>query len=532
MGVEIGTAFWLETTFLLTHHRDFLYKITEQDAAIYERVLPGESKLLDAAEEIDWAGFEAKLEEFYDPKMGQPAYPPLVLFKIELLRYFYNLSDRQVIDRCWTDLLFRYFLGIGIQAKLPDPSNLTRFRGRLGADGFGQLFDELIRQARGLGLVRDRLRLKDASHVLAAVAVPNTLTLLAQLRERMLSAIEAIDPEIAEGFRVDLRFLRESTERADDETRLQERLNLVTSILDWMNSKRPDEEQGAKSAAWQRFQSVKALAEKIVGDRANLGAGDRTISVVDPDARCGKHGEFYDGFLLDVMMDADSELITALEVLPANGEEAADAIALIKQEEQTHGNDIEQLSIDGIGFNGAVLRELEAAEGLCVDVITPTHDFNATEGFPSSAFELVEDGTRVRCPAGELSGIGSRKPDRPNTTFFQFRGSLCASCPLLAQCHPTKKTGSRTGRRVSKNEYEYEYERARAKTKTVQYEAVRKEHPAIERKLNELVRHHRGRQARYWGRMKVKIQQLMTAFAVNIKRISVLLKGRAISLPA
>lgn len=78
--------------------------------------------------------------------------------------------------------------------------------------------------------------------------------------------------------------------------------------------------------------------------------------MVDPDARCGKHGEYYDGYLLDVMMDADSELITAIDVLPANGEEAANAIALVKHEQQTHGNNIERLSIDGIGFNGAVLR--------------------------------------------------------------------------------------------------------------------------------------------------------------------------------
>lgn len=516
---------------MLTHDRDFLYRITEQDAAIYERVLPQESKLLDVLDAVDWSGLEAKLEKFYHPRLGQPSYPPLIMFKIEFLRYFYNLSDRQVIERCWTDLLFRYFLQIGIRTSLPDPSSLTRFRGRLGADGFGELFDELIRQARELGLVRDRLRLKDASHILAAVAVPTTLTLLAQLRERMLAAVAEIDPEIAEGFRADLQFLHESTEGADDETRLQERLNLVTAILDWMKSQRPDQEQ-AESVAWQRLQSVEALAEKILSDQAHPGTGDRTISVVDPDVRCGKHGKFYNGFLLDVMMDADCELITALDVLPANGEEAANAIALIKHEEHTHGNDVEQLSIDGIGFNGAVLRELEDTKGLNVDVITPTHAFAMSPGFPSSAFELAEDGTRVRCPAGELSGVGSRKPDKPNTTFFQFRGSLCDACPLLQQCHPTKKPGSRSGRRVSKNEYEREYERARAKTTTAQYASVRSEHPAIERKLNELVRHHRGRNARYWGRQKVKIQQLMTAFAVNAKRICTLLNRPAIPVNA
>jgi hypothetical protein len=33
----------------------------------------------------------------------------------------------------------------------------------------------------------------------------------------------------------------------------------------------------------------------------------------------------------DVMLDADSELITFLDELPANGDEAANAVALIEQ---------------------------------------------------------------------------------------------------------------------------------------------------------------------------------------------------------
>ena len=40
-------------------------------------------------------------------------------------------------------------------------------------------------------------------------------------------------------------------------------------------------------------------------------------------------------------MDAESELITSLEVLPANGDEARDAINLIEAEEQARVNDIE-----------------------------------------------------------------------------------------------------------------------------------------------------------------------------------------------
>jgi hypothetical protein len=92
---------------------------------------------------------------------------------------------------------------------------------------------------------------------------------------------------------------------------------------------------------------------------------------VDPDARVGKHGQYFAGYLLDLAIDADSELITSLNVLPGNGAEAADALALIAQEEAAQGNDVQELSMDGIGYNGPVLRELTNPEGLNLEVTVP-----------------------------------------------------------------------------------------------------------------------------------------------------------------
>jgi len=95
-------------------------------------------------------------------------------------------------------------------------------------------------------------------------------------------------------------------------------------------------------------------------DGDNDGAAIRD----DVDARTGKHGAYYDGYLLDVSMDADSELICVVEVLPANGDEAANAKALITREEAAQGNDIASLSIDRIGYRGDVLAALsDEAEG-------------------------------------------------------------------------------------------------------------------------------------------------------------------------
>ncbi|MEZ6080766.1 MAG: transposase [Pirellulaceae bacterium] len=52
------------------------------------------------------------------------------------MRYMYNLSDRQVMERADTDMIFRWFLKVPISFQLPDASVLSKFRGRLGTDGF------------------------------------------------------------------------------------------------------------------------------------------------------------------------------------------------------------------------------------------------------------------------------------------------------------------------------------------------------------------------------------------------------------
>lgn len=125
--------------------------------------------------------------------------------------------------------------------------------------------------------------------------------------------------------------------------------------------------------------------------------------MVDPDARRGKHGSWYDGYLLDVAIDSDSELITALNVLPANGDEAGDAAELVRQEETAHGNDIQSLSIDGLGFQGPVLRELESPEGPALEVSVPPTAETPSEYFKPQ--EFVEDPAQasLTCPAGQTT---------------------------------------------------------------------------------------------------------------------------------
>lgn len=498
------------------------FDLDEHDWKYYDQLLPQEHPLLDAVEKIDWEAFIPDLEVFYCRDRGQPAFPPLLMFKLEFLRYFCRLSDREVITRSESDVVFRVFLQIPVRCRLPDASLLTKFRGRLGVEGFKKMFTRLVACARQANLIRDRLRLKDGSHVIANITVPSTLTLVAQLREKLIDAIGYIDPNSAVGFQIEADRIREETATAPPDIRLEARIKLIQDILHWI-AHQTLPPKADSSPDWERLGQVRQLAEKILDDQAHPENGRRTLSVVDPDARTGKHHVWYNGYVLDVMMDADSQLITAMEVLEAGGDEAMIAVKLVTQEQSSHDNHIKQLSIDGVGFNGAMLRSLEDPEGLNVDVYTPPATRPESDLFPSSAFQFTEDSKAVICPAGETSCF-SQVRDEGGSVIYRFKRDQCARCPLLAKCKTTKLNGV-CGRSVTKNKYEVEYERARVKSQTAAYAAIRQEHPAIERKLNEILNHHRGRRARYWGIAKVRQQETMTCIAINVKRILKLVLG-------
>jgi len=462
------------------------------------------------------------------------------MLKLEFLRYWSNLSDRQVIQRTETDLAYRYFLDVGYTFRPPDSSSLSYFRGRLGEQGFVAVFDQLVAQARRAGLVKDRLRLKDASHVVASIAVPTTLTLVAQIRDRLLLASEPFDPDWVSGQRIEVNLLRERTKDHAAEARLAARVTHLQELVAWAETV-PSPTDAETNSAWKQFEQTRALARKILQDRAP-NAERKTLSVHDPEARRGKHGAYYDGYLTDILMDADSGLLTQINVLAAGGDEARDAVELVRAEQTVHGNQIEGLSIDGAGFHGPMLRELEgpagpaaqaetAAQtrrevnppslGLGVKVFVPPTAEPKTERFTAADFHLQEDGKAVTCPAGQTSQYQGREAGR-NATVFRFQKATCEACPLLGQCMGQLGHG-KSGRSVTKNDYEEEYARIRQRAQTETFAEVRREHPAVERKLNELMNHHGGRRARYWGRAKVHIQELMTGLVVNTKRIVALM---------
>jgi transposase len=72
-----------------------------------------------------------EFQKLYSP-LGRESIPPERLMRALLLQAFYSIrSERQLVERIDHDLLFRWFVGIGIECPVWDATTFTKNRDRL-----------------------------------------------------------------------------------------------------------------------------------------------------------------------------------------------------------------------------------------------------------------------------------------------------------------------------------------------------------------------------------------------------------------
>ena len=123
------------------------------------------------------------------------------MFKILFLEFYYELSDVEVAGQLKFNVLFRYFVGLRAEDPIPDDTSLVVFRKRLGEKRFEEIFDEFIMQCKEKGLLKEKLKAIDATHIIADVAIPNTTTLLKEGRKRILKAIKKEKKNLTESLK-------------------------------------------------------------------------------------------------------------------------------------------------------------------------------------------------------------------------------------------------------------------------------------------------------------------------------------------
>jgi len=142
---------------------------------LYEQIVPPDHFLCKLNQVLDWECFTRKLLRYYKGagQVGSPPYNPVLLLKMLLVSYLYNLSERQVEEVANFHLPVKHFLGLAVNQPAPDHSTLTLFKERLLAhrEGkpFRELLEEMVRQAKAQGVVFGKLQIIDSVHSQADV---------------------------------------------------------------------------------------------------------------------------------------------------------------------------------------------------------------------------------------------------------------------------------------------------------------------------------------------------------------------------
>jgi transposase len=121
-----------------------------------ERRVPGDHPIrrIKAMADAQLAALSPVFDSMYGTR-GRPSIPPETLLKSCLLIVLFSVrSERQFCERLDYDLMFRYFLDMGLDDDAFDASSFAKNKERLlEADVARQFFDGIVRQAKGSGLI-------------------------------------------------------------------------------------------------------------------------------------------------------------------------------------------------------------------------------------------------------------------------------------------------------------------------------------------------------------------------------------------
>lgn len=137
---------------------------------VYQNVISDDHLLKKISRAVDFSFVEQETRNFY-ASVGRPGLSPTMLFKMCLISYLYDISDRRLEDEINYNIVYKWFVGLDIDQKAPDHSTMTRFRDRLGEEGFRLLFNRIVEMAGAKGLINERLTIIDSTDVTANVDV-------------------------------------------------------------------------------------------------------------------------------------------------------------------------------------------------------------------------------------------------------------------------------------------------------------------------------------------------------------------------
>ena len=299
--------------------------------------------------------------EFYCADNGRHSVPPSLLATALLLQSHDKVSDAEAKARADFDIRWKVALGIEVEYRPFAKSTLQVFRAQLILhDKVREVLESSLRFARESGYLKRRSMkvALDTTNILGRGAVKDTCNLLADGIVKLMRTLAAVGRTAvkewakARGYE---RYLGSSVkgEAAIDWSDQRDRtalLSLIVADADRLLELSRQAQGELREESAER-QGIVAAAELLgllllqdvarTDDGVGLKGGvsrDRMMSVHDPELRHGHKSSSrrFDGHKAAIVVDTDSQLITAVAVLPGNAPGNLGALELVEAERSQH----------------------------------------------------------------------------------------------------------------------------------------------------------------------------------------------------
>jgi transposase len=488
---------------------------------------------------------DEEFAEFYSPDQGRPSVPPSLLANALLLQTHDRVSDEEAKARADYDLRWKVALGVEVEERPFAKSTLQLFRAQLVLkEKMRAVFQRSLEVACQSGYLKKRkLRaVLDTTFILGRGAVKDTYNLLADSMRQLLRALaqgEGVGLAVWAAEHGYERYLASSIkgEAEVDWDSEQSRSAFLAGIVKDADRLLELAAEALASLAEgdvgrEQIESAAALVRQLISqdvergdDDASLKAGvarDRIVSVHDPEMRHGRKSSSkrFDGHKAAIAVDAESQLITAVDVLAGNAADSERALELTTASEENTGLEVEE-TIGDCAYGSGSTRQAFADEHRKLVAKVSRHGRRGQ--IPKEEFDLNLEQMTCTCPAGQTTRTliktgwqTGRNGKKHQKRAFVFAADACSACARRPGCVRAK---GRQGRTIQLHPQERLLQEAREFQDSAAFQEYRQIRQAAEHRLARLVQ--LGiRQARYFGRRKTLCQLLLAATVANLTLVA------------
>ena len=436
-----------------------------------DSLVPRDHLLRKIDQTMDFGFIRESVKDLYCPNNGRPGVDPVVLFKMLFIGYLFGIrSERQLIKEIEVNVAYRWFLGYGLQSKIPHHSTISQNRRRRFSHSniYQEIFDTIVLKAIERKMVDGKTLYTDSTH-LKANANKNKFA-RKEVKRSTRSYLAALEEDV-------------KTDRAK-------------------HSKRP-------------------LKPKKEDDSKH----EIKQSTTDPDSgymhRDGKPKGFF--YLDHRSVDGKFSMITDTYVTAGNMHDSIPYLDRLDHQIDKFGFNVESVGLDA-GYSTASI-----CKGLTDRGIYGVIGYNRPRGkkghFRKRDYHYDPIQNCYICPAGEI--LRYRTTNRVGYREYVSNPKKCSQCALLGQCTQSKNKQKVIARHIWQD-YKEEVDSHRLEPQGKRIYQRRKE--TVERSFADAKQLHGHRYARMRGREKVQEQALLAAACQNMKKIALHLSRFAVKL--